>query len=696
MNETLLHMTEDLWIDSSFQDELIEFTKANTVTRERAVQQARARGGGQKEVDRARKGSDREREKQGQSSNPWSAVVIVRTSQDGKTRLIPKNDFEQGRHELLYGQAPGQPPKPEVTPNVAQEIAAQDDFEASKTSNRLLGVQPKKKQPKQEVIRSDHYDYPKDGIDKLDPSSTYPDWDHAPDSIAQGIALVANTAMGKEVNVDAIQGMFGKSQTLMDSSIRAFQQIGEFVKDQFIVNTPDESYDTSMEWSQGAPTLQAPMTDLIINSMDGKVYNVALIEDMRKIIINPEAETLFGYSMQKVGEFMENQEKSTMKNLKKLKEKIEKLLFQGQAEVSKKYNINSSENTKKEIISMLESIIESSKVFEKMVVVEGLSGTEKYGVGSPAAANTLMSMSRDGTNLKMCPLDETHIKRLTGETSLKIKLSPEMGESNFDKIMDMVSKKDETPNITEFLNISENVNDARTAYNQVMESSPSLLMSLFTLLGVNPESIIIENINLDAVGSISGGNFTKVRVNNRSYYVEVEKDMNFYDGSAIRIPEPPAPEMPMDPAMGGVPLAPPGAQQAPVQEEKERNYKEEAKYHASPTQKKRRAARNNIRRKYIKKYGKSALKGKDVDHRDHNPLNNGNGNVRLRDISSNRGDNKVSVKEEHGAGEEGTFELLLNYAKSTPGQKSVVSKFINQGKEYARKRRKSEDRYKGS
>ena len=85
-----------------------------------------------------------------------------------------------------------------------------------------------------------------------------------------------------------------------------------------------------------------------------------------------------------------------------------------------------------------------------------------------------------------------------------------------------------------------------------------------------------------------------------------------------------------------------------------------------------------------------------MDHKDHNPLNNCDDNVRLRDVSSNRGDNKVPVKEEHGAGEEGTFELLLNYAKSTPGQKSVVSKFINQGKEYARKRRKSEDRYKNS
>lgn len=46
-----------------------------------------------------------------------------------------------------------------------------------------------------------------------------------------------------------------------------------------------------------------------------------------------------------------------------------------------------------------------------------------------------------------------------------------------------------------------------------------------------------------------------------------------------------------------------------------RNYRKEYdEYHASPEQKKRRAARNAARRKAVKKYGKKALKGKEVDH----------------------------------------------------------------------------------
>lgn len=48
---------------------------------------------------------------------------------------------------------------------------------------------------------------------------------------------------------------------------------------------------------------------------------------------------------------------------------------------------------------------------------------------------------------------------------------------------------------------------------------------------------------------------------------------------------------------------------------RKRNYRKEYdEYHAKPEQKKRRAARNAARRKAIKKYGKKALRGKEVHH----------------------------------------------------------------------------------
>ncbi len=70
-----------------------------------------------------------------------------------------------------------------------------------------------------------------------------------------------------------------------------------------------------------------------------------------------------------------------------------------------------------------------------------------------------------------------------------------------------------------------------------------------------------------------------------------------------------------------------------------RDYADEyAKYHSKPEQKKNRAERNNARREAIRTHGKTALKGKDVDHK--TPLSkggsNGKSNRQIISSSSNR------------------------------------------------------------
>ncbi len=68
--------------------------------------------------------------------------------------------------------------------------------------------------------------------------------------------------------------------------------------------------------------------------------------------------------------------------------------------------------------------------------------------------------------------------------------------------------------------------------------------------------------------------------------------------------------------------------------------KQQRAYNSSPEQKKRRAARNAARRK-MEDAGKVRKgDGKDVEHKNKNARDNSNGNISVRDRSSNRADNR--------------------------------------------------------
>lgn len=68
-----------------------------------------------------------------------------------------------------------------------------------------------------------------------------------------------------------------------------------------------------------------------------------------------------------------------------------------------------------------------------------------------------------------------------------------------------------------------------------------------------------------------------------------------------------------------------------------RNYRKEYDdYHGQPDQVKRRAARNKARRFLTKEGRVHKGDGKDVDHKNGNPLDNSSANIRVSDRSANR------------------------------------------------------------
>ena len=78
-----------------------------------------------------------------------------------------------------------------------------------------------------------------------------------------------------------------------------------------------------------------------------------------------------------------------------------------------------------------------------------------------------------------------------------------------------------------------------------------------------------------------------------------------------------------------------------LKKQRKRDYRKEYDdYHGTPKQRKNRSSRVLARRKMIKKVGEGAVNGKDVDHKDGNPRNNSDQNLRILAIKKNRASKK--------------------------------------------------------
>lgn len=79
----------------------------------------------------------------------------------------------------------------------------------------------------------------------------------------------------------------------------------------------------------------------------------------------------------------------------------------------------------------------------------------------------------------------------------------------------------------------------------------------------------------------------------------------------------------------------------------ERNYANEyANYHSKPEQIERRSARNSARRLMRKKVTDEDIEGKDVHHKDNNPLNNDKNNLSIVTQHYNRREPRLRDREE--------------------------------------------------
>jgi hypothetical protein len=299
------------------------------------------------------------------------------------------------------------------------------------------------------------------------------------------------------------------------------------------------------------------------------------------------------------------------------------------------------------ILNKLERIINSNSLYKEIFLYEALSGYMKFGPQNPGYAQNIISIMPETYEVALSKIDLDYTRKILKEdTKFVISLKSQIDESPDEKaeieackirfggkcpkilnpqkflIRKLISsyipesKKFQNSNLKHLFEQSSVITEDE--FISLVETANGI-MDFMNLFAIKPEQITITPINLFGITStVYSSEKNTIRVNGKTIKVPVQMDPVMVDDSE---------QITESPSILNMLI------------EKKRNYREEYdEYHGTPEQRANRVKRVLARRKMIKKHGKKALDGKDVDHKNGNPQDNSDSNLRIRDRSENRGD----------------------------------------------------------
>ena len=739
-----------------------EMTKEKPMTRQMKLDNARSNPDGDETVDRDRKRTDRAASRDKMKTNPWPELAIVRTTQDGKLRIIPKADFSYKKHELVTGNIKGLPPRGEVTPQTTFSVMQEPDFEQSKTSRRLIqmfgldspqmgGAQVS---PEGQAVTADPEvapmnpmmmgpppeppRLPPDGKEITGKGSINPDWDHSVNDLDAGIVHAWNSATNNNPFSGLIQdtdlSKIGESETLEAAGFRAIEKLMEKVPANFeaVMYSPGKEK-LNPDWEKVGGINATPATEVYFKPKGKKdtakeTIKATMKIGMAKLLNNPieDGPPIFNaIAMTEVGQSIAQNSKVkefVKDTTKKLNESFINLAaVQAKTERDKKKSLDElpeiaeAEKMSNEISSKIENIFTQDKNFKKQVTREALTGELKFGPEALASANSVITGNKDGTNTNLIPITDEYIEMISKipkmmlafkspmfdldapptememqtfnyRTALQMQMGrkqPVAMEQRKISLKNMVSLKeynggdydsiesepsgygmsDYDPDIQRYDDVTTNYvepnytgqfKDYGTGNSQeyiraAIENIGDDVYKLMEFMQLGVESIDTEPINFAEYNMEKSTKYNEIDINGRTVRIPIDPNYEMITNEEVEY---------IDTMFDLIIM--------------ERNYKREYEtFHGKPEQRKRRSKRVLARRKLEKEGRVKKGDGKDVDHK--RPLRHGgtnnDSNLRVRDKSSNRAENgKKSVKEEHGAGFEGTSSLLNKYLRQTPGQ----------------------------
>ena len=302
-----------------------------------------------------------------------------------------------------------------------------------------------------------------------------------------------------------------------------------------------------------------------------------------------------------------------------------------------------------------------------------MGGYHKFEEGSTAIARSMIAVSHDGTQTKISPINLEIARKLKIDIASRIKSSSAASkeqEKQWDDLQEKAKKSGKQLTDVDDFRPYGYRNTIRAVINEIdlrglAENRKPLSemsgVSIFKLLkennkkdselyniGTSPEEI---QQNLKDLKELSKEDPMQVLdiINSSIDYEDLSPKVDFLDvlptegytvnriyvnGKEFNIPV----EIPYDYPVPGMKIP-----QVSLEEQNlfERNYRKEYdNYHSKPEQRKNRSKRVLARRLMMKLGRVKRGDGKDVDHKDGNPRNNGKHNLRVRSKSENRADNE--------------------------------------------------------
>tara|TARA_R110001592_G_scaffold182273_2_gene425410 strand:- start:1186 stop:3516 length:2331 start_codon:yes stop_codon:yes gene_type:complete len=743
-------LTEELFSD---QEELELFFEAflpmkylfeqDTYTAQNMAMDTMQGGGdlGQGNEDRDRKRLDREASRRGAESNPWPELLVVRTAQDNKLRIIPKADFDQNSQEIIAGNYPGAPPMGEVTPQISFSVMQEPDFEASKTSNKLLkmfGVNdpreldigamsagggggapapvsgaPMSPEEGMAMGMAPAPRTPPDGVEITDPMSTNPDWDHVPQELVAGGVMQWNVATGRNPMDGGVPPETGEfmnvSMTLGPASERFGQALLQEIPPDYVAY--DNANNPGMltpEWQQNGGQDPSPTANMIFMNPATNDFIRANVGVGRHNLMsrNPEEATTTFNTMTSLGLTVPFARQKQVKELtstvkSKLTQTLSGLQQIGSAiRESKEDIISEATQIYDSVAGKIEDLLSIDKSMKKTILREVLTGELKFGPESTSTATHVIATNKDGTDTQLQQITNSYVTKLLNMIKMNIILTPanieeriETQETTGDTFIDYVRAV--TQNMEDSLDTSnmspdgynamtsfsvdgvpetdldakadpfaamntdngeqtQNFDSAETKQNLSMMIQKAVtefkdvfdIMRFFTI-GI--EAIDIDPINLTMLNDKKADRYNIITVNGKRFRVPVERtteqimdDYDYIDNIF---------------------------QEYMTEGRKVRKYKKGKCGTGSDSeycyQKKKKKYRAKLQQYNRDKGTHGNGDGKDASHK--------NGKIAgFEDESKNRSRNgkgsikRKKIKEEHGAGDMGTTDLLLKYLKDTP------------------------------